>query len=72
MRALFWMGLLVLVVGVASFFVALPEKHNEGVKIGSARIGVEETTSHKLPPWASGILVAGGIGMMLAGGRGER
>ena len=72
MRALFWLGLLILVVGVASFFVALPEKHNEGIRVGDARIGVEETTNHKLPPWAGGILVVGGIGMMIAGGRGGR
>jgi len=71
MRSLFWAGLVVLLLGLASFFVSLPEKHREGVSVGGAHIGVEETSSHKLPVWAGGIMVVGGIGMMLAGGRGR-
>jgi hypothetical protein len=72
MRALFWLGLVILLLGVASFFVALPEKHSEGVRIGDAKIGVEATEHHKLPPWAGGVLIAGGVVMMIAGGKGER
>jgi hypothetical protein len=59
----------VLVLGVASFFVAMPEKHREGIKIGDASLGVETTTSNKLPVYVSVILVVGGISMVLAGSR---
>lgn len=71
MRALFWVGLLVLVLGIVSFFVSVPQRHEEGVKIGGAHIGVQETTHDKLPPWVGGVLIGGGIVMMIAGGRGR-
>jgi hypothetical protein len=69
MKALFAVGLLVLILGIASFFVALPHSENHGVKIGDASVGVQTTTSHKLPPAVSVVLVVGGIVMMVAGGR---
>lgn len=72
MRALFWIGLIVLIAGIASFFVAVPQRHEEGVKIGGASIGVQATTHDKLPPWVGGVLVGGGIVMMIAGGAGKR
>jgi len=72
MKALFWFGLVVLVLGVASFFIAVPQKHREGVKLGGASVGVETTRSDKLPPYVGVIMIVGGIGMMLAGGRGRR
>jgi len=71
MRALFWVGLIILIVGIASFFVAVPQKHEEGVKIGGASIGVQATTQDKLPPWVGGVLIGGGIVMMIAAGRGR-
>jgi hypothetical protein len=72
MRALFWVGLIVLIAGIASFFVAVPQQHEEGVKIGGASIGVQATSHDKLPPWVGGVLVGGGIVMMIAGGAGKR
>lgn len=69
MRAILWIGVVVLVLGIASFFIAMPEKHREGIKIGDASIGVETTTSNKIPVYASVILVVGGISMVLAGSR---
>ena len=69
MKALFWVGLVVLVLGICSFFVAVPQRHSEGVQIGGAKIGVEATTHDKLPPWVGGVLIGGGIVMMVAGGR---
>ena len=69
MRAVLWIGVVVLVLGVASFFVAMPEKHREGIKIGDASLGVATPTSNKLPVYVSVILVVGGISMVLAGSR---
>jgi len=69
MRALFVVGLLVLVLGIASFFVALPHTENHGVKLGDASIGVQTRTSQKLPPAVGVVLIVGGILMMVAGGR---
>lgn len=71
MKALFAVGLIVLVLGIASFFVALPHTENHGVKIGDASIGVQTKDSQKLPPAIGAVLIVGGIVMMVAGGRGK-
>ena len=71
MKALFAIGLILLILGIASFFVALPHAENHGVKIGDASVGVTTHSSQKLPPAISAILVVGGIVMMVAGGRGK-
>ena len=49
----------------------VPERHSEGVRVGDAKIGITTTEHHKLPAWVGGVLVAGGIVMMVAGGRGR-
>lgn len=69
MKALFLVGLIVLIIGIASFFVALPHTENHGVKVGDASIGVQTRTSEKLPPAVGAVLVVGGILMMVVGGR---
>ena len=69
MKVLFVVGLIVLVLGIASFFVALPHTENHGVKVGDASIGVQTHTSQKAPPALGVVLVVGGIVMMVAGGR---
>jgi len=69
MKALFLAGIIVLILGIASFFVALPHTENHGVKLGDASIGVQTRTSEKLPPAVGAVLVVGGIIMMVAGGR---
>jgi len=71
MRALFAVGIIVLVLGIASFFVALPHTENHGVKIGDASVGVQTRSSQKLPPATGAVLIVGGIVMMVAGGRGK-
>lgn len=69
MKPLFVVGLIVLVLGIASFFVALPHTENHGVKLGDASIGVQTRSSQKLPPAIGAVLVVGGIVMMVVGGR---
>lgn len=69
MRAVLWIGVVVIVLGIASFFVALPEKHKEGIRVGGASIGVETTSSQKMPVYVGVILLVGGISMVLAGSR---
>ncbi len=69
MKALFLAGIVVLILGIASFFVALPHTENHGVKLGDASIGVQTRTSEKLPPAVGVVMVVGGILMMVVGGR---
>ncbi len=56
-----------MILGIASFFVTLPEKHQEGIRVGGASIGVQTTTTQKLPAYVGVIMLVGGISMILAG-----
>ena len=71
MKAVFWIGLVLLIIGVCSFFISVPHTENHGVKIGGASLGVQTRDDQKLPPVFSGVLVGGGIVMMIAGARGK-
>ena len=70
MKALFWFGLLVLALGIASLFVAIPRNETEGVKAGNVNIGVQVRHSERVSPIVAAVLILGGAGMMIAGGRG--
>lgn len=67
MKALFLVGVVVLVLGILSLFIAIPQRERHGVKVGGAELGVETKTSEKLPPIASGIMIVAGAGLMIAG-----
>lgn len=67
MKALFGVGLIVLILGIASFFIPLPQKENHGIKVGDTSIGVQTQHSEKVPPVISAVLVVGGVGMLIAG-----
>lgn len=69
MKALFGIGLVVLVLGVLSFFVPVPRQENHGIRVGDARIGVHTEHNEHVPPAASIVLIVVGAGMMIAGGR---
>lgn len=69
MKALLWIGLVVLVLGIASLFLSVPQRERHGVEIGGASVGVETTQSRRLPVWASAVMMVGGISMMLASRR---
>jgi len=71
MKPLFWVGLVVLVLGVASLFVAVPRRENKEVKIGDANIGVQVQHSERVLPVVSAVLIAAGAGLMIAGSRGR-
>jgi hypothetical protein len=71
MKVLFIVGAIVLILGIASLFVALPQRERAGVQVGDANIGVTTTTEQKVSPIISAVLIIGGAGMMIAG-RGSR
>ena len=61
MKALPLVGALLLVLGILSFVVPVPQSENHGVKIGDAKISVQTESSQKLPPAVGIILLAGGV-----------
>ena len=67
MKMLFGVGLVVLILGIASFFVPFPQKENHGIKVGDTSIGVQTQHSEKISPIISAVLILGGAGMMIAG-----
>ena len=72
MRALLVIGVLLLIVGVCSFFVGIPHTETNGVKIGGASIGVQTRHTERLPEAASIALIVGGIVLLAIGGRGAK
>jgi hypothetical protein len=72
MKALFAVGLVVLVLGVASLFVPIPQKERSGIEVGGVALGVETTHRETVSPIVSGVLILAGAGMMIAGGRKRR
>ena len=69
MKVLFWIGLVVLVLGIVSLFVPIPRNEREGIKIGDVSIGVETRQTEKAPAIVSAVMILGGAGMMIAGKR---
>jgi len=66
MRALFWIGLTVLVLGLVSLVVPIPRTERDSVKAAGISIGVETRHQEKLSPVVSAIMILGGAGMMIA------
>ena len=69
MKALLWVGIVVLVLGIASLFVAIPRTERQGFKAGDIDIGVQTHHDERVPPLVSAVLIAGGVLLMIAGGR---
>jgi hypothetical protein len=62
-------GMVVLVLGVLSFFVPFPHSEHHGVSIGDAHVGVTTHDDQRVPPVMSIVLVVVGAGLMIAGSR---
>jgi len=69
MKLLFAVGLIVLVLGIASFFVPIPRREMEGLKAGDVQIGVEVRHNEHVSPVVSTVLIIVGAGLMIAGTR---
>ena len=69
MRMLAIIGIIVLILGVASFFVPVPHNERHGVNMGDASISV--TTRHEqiLPPAVSATLCVVGAVLLIFGVR---
>jgi hypothetical protein len=66
MKVLLWVGLVALVLGIASFFVPIPRHEREGLKAGDLDIGVEVKHEEHVSPIVSTVLIVAGAGMMIA------
>ena len=69
MKALFWIGLVVLILGIVSLVVPMPRNEREGFKVGGVSVGVETQHSERVSPFVSAVMILGGVGAMVAGRR---
>jgi hypothetical protein len=67
MKPIFWIGLVVLVLGVLSFVVPIPHKEHQGISAGGVSVGVETRHSRTVAPIISAVMLLGGVGLMIAG-----
>jgi hypothetical protein len=66
MKAIFWIGLVVLILGFVSLFVPIPHSEEKGFKAGGISVGVETHHDEKVSPIISAVMILGGAGMMIA------
>jgi len=69
MKILLFAGLLVVVLGIASLIVPVPQTETHGIKAGDVNIGVQTSHSERVSPIVSVVLIAGGIALTIAGAR---
>lgn len=67
MRGLFVVGLVVLILGILSFFVPVPHTERHGIDAGDVHLGVKTHHDNMLPPFVGIVLVVVGGGLMIAG-----
>jgi len=60
-------GVVLLVLGVLSFFVPVPHSEHHGVSLGDAHVGITTHDDEKVAPAVSIVLVVVGAGLMIAG-----
>lgn len=69
MKALFWIGTVVLILGLVSLVVPIPRSEREGFKAGGLSVGIETQHEEKVSPIVSAVMILGGAGLMIAGKR---
>ena len=69
MKTLLFAGLLLVVLGIASLIVPVPQTETHGIKAGDVNIGVQTHHSERVSPIVSVVLIAGGIALTIAGAR---
>jgi len=69
MKTLLYVGLILVVLGIASLVVPIPHSQTQGIKVGDANFGVQTTHSERVAPVISIVLIAGGIALSIAGAR---
>ena len=69
MKVLFWIGLVVLILGFTSLVVPIPHRERQGATVAGVSIGVETRTEEKVSPALSAVMIAGGLAVIIAGKR---
>jgi hypothetical protein len=65
MKAFFWVGLAVVILGIISLVVPIPDTDRNSVAVGGVSVGVETRHDEKVSPWVSAVMILGGAGIMI-------
>lgn len=66
MKSIFWIGLAVLILGIASLLIPIPRSEKEGFRAGGVSVGIETHHEEKVSPIVSAVMILVGAGMMIA------
>jgi len=69
MTPLRWVGAIVLIMGILTIFVPIPQRERHGIKVGDVSLGVVTQSDEKIPIAVSGVMILGGLGAMALSGR---
>jgi len=69
LKILFVLGVILLLLGIVSLFVAIPVKEKQGIKAGGLSVGIETVERQKVRPAVSAVLIGGGVVLLLVGKR---
>ncbi|HUP63573.1 MAG TPA: hypothetical protein VNA69_24515 [Thermoanaerobaculia bacterium] len=72
MRILLIIGVVLLVAGLLSLFIPIPQRERHGIDAGGLSVGIETTTRQKVHPAVSAVLIGGGVALMIAAKAGRR
>jgi hypothetical protein len=67
MKARFWVGIAIVVLGLASMFVSVPRSERRQVSSGNLSIGVELQHRERIPPVVSAAIIVLGGALVLSG-----
>ena len=67
MKTLFWIGLGMLLLGVASLIVPIPSTEHDSVQAAGITLGIETRHQETVSPVISALLILSGAGMLIAG-----
>ena len=67
MKIQFWIGLVVLLLGVASLVIPIPRTEKDSVQAVGITLGIETQHQETVSPVISSLMILGGAGMMIAG-----
>ncbi|HMD16324.1 MAG TPA: hypothetical protein VKH18_06620 [Terriglobales bacterium] len=69
MKILLFAGLLLVVLGIVSLVVPIPQTQTDRIKVGGANFGIQTSHSERVSPLISVLLIGGGIALSIAGTR---
>jgi len=69
MKILLFTGVILVVLGIVSLVVPIPQTETEGIKVGNTNLGIQTSHSERVSPVISVVLIAGGIALGIAGSR---